>query len=443
MSTISILLGFIQFILICYILCKEVEKNSPVSFLWATLFVIFAFPHLVTVFTHDLPYSDLVISEASLFVILFCLLYIVFRNRKRCDFIYLYKEKLVIKSERIKGSIAETIAMVLFVSSMMYTLLSIVRTNGGVMNTSWWTVREVETGYLSIQTLAKHIIFTFSGLSLYYLLTNRRIKSTLVILLFVLLVVVTRNRVQIIPVLTFFITIYIIKISKIQLKHIVLAIICAILAVYILYAIRAIRWLGTLSDAIDRVSWDYINGTVMRLLSERDGELGLRQYFYFFIENNNQFEGFNRGYTLIRMLMVYIPSRFSLGFKPQSFDLVMGQAIGMVSGGSMHPTLFGDVFGNFYWLGVLGGGFWAAFANVVDRVISRQSSAFYKIMVFFLASYSYVVIGRGSVYNGFEVLAWGVLLLVITKPFFLKLKNIHFISGRIKISLGNRRNNEE
>ena len=129
------------------------------------------------------------------------------------------------------------------------------------------------------------------------------------------------------------------------------------------------------------------------------------------------------------MLLVYIPSQFSLGLKPQSFDLYMGQAIGMASGGSMHPTLFGDCFGNLYWFGILLGGVWAAIANGIDTLINRQKFDFYKIMIFFLGSYSFVVVGRGSVYNGFEVLAWGMLFLWILKCLTPQLVNIRFTFG--------------
>lgn len=187
--------------------------------------------------------------------------------------------------------------------------------------------------------------------------------------------------------------------------------------------------MGSLSNALENFSFEYINNEVLEFISSKDGELGLRQYFYYFISRNNNFEGFNRCYTYIRMLLVYIPSQFSFGIKPQSFDLYMGQAIGMGVGGSMHPTLFGDCFGNLYWFGILLGGLWAAIANGIDSLISKQKTIFFKIMIFFLASYSFVVIGRGSVYNGFEVFAWGVLLLFLLKFFMGQLVKIRFTFG--------------
>jgi len=185
--------------------------------------------------------------------------------------------------------------------------------------------------------------------------------------------------------------------------------------IYIVYGIRALRYLGTLENIIDGFSWSYLNDMIKTFIVSQNGELGLRQFFYFFISEDNKFEGFNQGYTYIRMLLVFLPSRWSFGIKPESFDLYMGNAVGMAAGGSMHPTLFGDCFGNLYWFGVLLGGFWAFFANRVDSLITSQKNKFFKIMIFFLAAYTFVVSGRGSVYNGFEKLAWGVVILFLFK----------------------------
>ena len=143
--------------------------------------------------------------------------------------------------------------------------------------------------------------------------------------------------------------------------------------------------------------------------------------FYFFIDNNNQVEVFNKGSTYLRMLLVFVPSRLTFGIKPESFDLIMGQAIGMAEGGSTHPTLFGDCFGNFSWFGAAMGIFWALFCNAVDYIIERRPDDFFKIMIYFMAAYAYVVMGRGSVYNGFQALAWGVLILLLFEIFLYDL----------------------
>lgn len=426
----NILFGVAQFILIGYILLIEVKRKSPVVFLWATLFVMFAFPHLLTTFINDINYTPSVILQASIFVCLFCGLYLICRSRKPFTYIELYDKKgFEIERTGVENTLFESICLILFLLSIVGYIVYIVRAQGGLFNTSWGSGRMVETSYVSFAGLALRLIFTFSGLSLFYFLTSRRIKSAIILLLILALVTITRNRVQILPVLIFFVSLYLIKIRDIRIKHIIVGIGMAIAVIYLVYAIRAFRYLGSLKYAISNFSWNYINSMVGQFINSRDGELGLRQYFYYFIEHNNNFEGFNRCYTYIRMLLVYLPSQWSLGLKPQSFDLYMGQAIGMATGGSMHPTLFGDCFGNMWWFGILLGGFWAFLANGVDRIIDQQKENFFKIMLFFLASYSFVVIGRGSVYNGFEVFAWGGLILAIIRILTPKITKVRFTFG--------------
>lgn len=435
MYVISFLFGCIQFFLISFILVQELKKRTPTVFMWATLFVMFAFPHLLTCFLEDMNYPTSIYLAASIFVCGFCLVYLLFRSKKITTFVTLIdNKKLEIEPTGIEGTLFEYICFGIFLLSIVGYMLFIIHSEGGLLKTSWAGAREIESGYVSLSGLATRLIFMLSGLSLFYFLTKRRIKSLIVLLLFICLILVTRNRVQVLPVLIFFVSLYLLKIKTIKIRHIFIGLLLAVLAIYIIYAIRAFRYLGTLSNATANFSWVYINTTIRGFLNDQNGELGLRQYFYYFIKNNNRFEGFNRGYTYIRMLLVYIPRQWSFGIKPESFDLYMGKSIGMIEGGTTHPTLFGDCFGNMSWFGILLGGFWAVLSNGIDILISRQKDNFYKIMLFFLAAYSYVVIGRGSVYNGFEEFAWGILFLFILKLGSPQLTRVRFSLNKNKRS---------
>lgn len=421
MYIVNILFGIVQLILIGYILYDEVVKKSPAVFMWATLFLMFALPHTITVFILDKEYSIDVVTKASAFVVAFCLLYIAFRRKRKVDYVNLAYNKLSLESTTVKGSFFEILCVALLIASIAIYMAEFIISQGGLLNTSWQNARAVGESYVSLSGLAVRIILTFSGLTLYFFLTRRKFMSLFIVALLVLMVLLTRNRVQVIPVLVLPIAIALLKIKEVKPKHIILAGFMAVAVIYIVYGIRAFRWLGTLQHALDVFTWDYMNRTILGFLKDQDGELGLRRIFYFFIDNNNQFEGFNKGSTYLRMLLVFLPSKLAFGLKPESFDLTMGQAIGMIEGGSTHPTLFGDCFGNFNWFGVLLGIFWAQLCNLVDYIIERRPDDFFKIMVYFLAAYAYVVIGRGSVYNGFQALAWGVLILLLIEFFFYDL----------------------
>ena len=57
----------------------ELRKKSAAVFLWATLFIMFGIMHLLTSITGDLEYENNILNESSIFVILFCILYLITR----------------------------------------------------------------------------------------------------------------------------------------------------------------------------------------------------------------------------------------------------------------------------------------------------------------------------------------------------------------------------
>ena len=69
---------------------------------------------------------------------------------------------------------------------------------------------------------------------------------------------------------------------------------------------------------------------------------------------------------------------------------------------SMHPTLYGDCFANLWWFGIILGHFWALLV---------------------LLGTAYVIVGRGSVYNGlFYAFAGTLVILIVDKVSGIKLK---------------------
>ncbi len=420
MYIVNIIFGIIQIILIGFILYDEVNKKSSAVFLWATLLLMFGLPHLVAAITLDKDYSVDVLIDASAFVTLFCLLYIVFRRKRPVDYVRLSDTDFTIVNTEVNCTEFEIFCVVIFVASIVLYMMDFAASQGGLMNTSWGNARTVSESYVNLSGLATRIIFAFSGIPLYLFMTKRRFPALIIAVLLILMVLLTRNRVQIIPVLAFPIALMLLKIKTVKPKHILMAGFMAVAVIYIVYGIRAFRWLGTLQHALDTFTFDYLNRQILEFLQNQDGELGLRRILYQFIDNDNQYDGFNQGATYFRMLLVFIPSKLTFGLKPESFDLTMGRAIGMAEGGSTHPTLFGDCFGNLGWYGILLGIFWAEFCNIVDYIIERQSDDFFKVMIYFLATYAYVVMGRGSVYNGFQVLAWGILILYVFRLFLSK-----------------------
>ena len=237
MYVVNIIFGIVQLILIGYILYAEVVKKSPAVFMWATLFLMFALPHTLAVFIPDEEYSIDVITKASAFVTVFCLLYIAFRRKDKMDYVKLQGERLELDGTKVKNSYFEIICIALLVASIAIYMAEFVISQGGLLKTSWATARTVTESYVSLSGLAVRIILTFSGFSLYYFLTRRKGMALFVVALLILMVLLTRNRVQVIPVLVLPIAIMLLKIKEVKPKHIIMAGFMAVAVIYIVYGI--------------------------------------------------------------------------------------------------------------------------------------------------------------------------------------------------------------
>ena len=173
MILVHYLLGIVQFAIIGYILYSEVEKKSPAMFLWATLLVMFGFPHMITVFTNDLEYSTNSVFCASVFVICFCLLYIVARTRKKTDFLVTDRNGFEIENDNIVNTAYEKVSYIVYLVSIIGVIVSTARSQGGLLNTIWSGAVQSNKSYINLSELAYQLLTTFSGLSLYFFLTKR------------------------------------------------------------------------------------------------------------------------------------------------------------------------------------------------------------------------------------------------------------------------------
>lgn len=417
------LLGVIQFILIAINCIYELKKKSSAVFLWAVLLIMFGIPHMFSTLMGTYGYSFSTMKEASIFVILFNIVYFFVRN--------ILKNKENIKEDKLKLLEYEqkeicNFMYVLFAIMAVTVFIRIVllsKQAGGFFNTSWETMRQTTGGYFSFAQIFTPIFFVSSSCILLAIkLKDRKIIifSTIIILVEVL---ISRNRIEILPIFVAIIYVYILKENKIGLKKIFILGCIGIISIYCIYALRVFRHSGSVRNFINTYSFKTFNLKVLNYLENDDGELGLRKYMYYFIENDNDFQNFGKGHTYLRMAFVLIPTKWSFGLKPDDFAISMGKAILPNSTGfSMHPTLFGDVYANFGFYGFLWGIFWAIFVNMIDKMIEKRNKIIYLPMVS-IFSISYIIEARGSVYNGFVWSVYGYLLLIFIYIVFKVVKN--------------------
>lgn len=405
--------GLLQLLLIILITKKEYDNKSPIVFMWATLLVMFGLPHFMTVVSKNSDYSESVLLEASIFVALFCLFYYI----TRMYFARLNNSILSPELYRISINSDKTLRF-LFIGLMFVVFFKfyvIIKTAGSLFSSSWATGREIASSgdYLSFSSVILSMYYPFSSVLLLALLNKRKKYVLWSSILIVLCVLVTRNRIEILPLLISSILYFIGKGNKLTLRKLINFSVIGVFSMYLIYALLIFRHYGTFNDFIGNFELNDFNSRIMEKVND-GGELNLRDVFYYFIEHENNFINFGKGHTYIRMLLVLVPTSFALGIKPPDFAISMGTAyMPFLEGFSTHPTLFGDAYANFGLFGCLLGVFWAFFAFFWDNFILKFRSPLVRVMVVLSLCSSYIIIARGSVYNAFAIFIFGLIIIYL------------------------------
>lgn len=418
-----VILGIIQFSLLLMIFSFEYKNRSPAMYLWGTLFLMFGVMHLFSSIFGDNQYTDITLMRASLFVIGFCLLYFGLRF----FLIISTKKKLQgaisidVLEKRIDKNYKKIFNIFIFIGVLK--LIPLVRYAGSILNTSWSVMRSysLEQTYVGVNGVIYYLFFSLGGVVALCWLKKDYFRVVIYFIFMIINVLLVRNRVEILPAICSFLFILSLKYKSITYKSVFFGSISVIFIIYFIYALRAFRWYGTLEQAINQFSFKDLNDLVLTFIKTGDGELGLRRVFYYFISHDNRFIDFGKGHTYLRMIFVYLPTRWSFGLKPGDFAQTMAHALGSSAGGSMHPTLFGDCYANLGYIGISLGCIWAIVVSAAEKLIIKFTNSF-KILSFILCCYSFIIIGRGAVYNGFVIMAWGFLILALVDFSINKLK---------------------
>jgi len=380
---------------------------------------MFSITHLLTCITGDPEYSSTTIDTASNFVILFSLFYLFGR------FIFTkgsYYQRDTLKNLSVDYSCnkllySELIVFIVFITVTIFKMVLHIVQVGSLSNISWIALRRVSESlsYINIGQLLKLLFFLSSGIGLLLLLKKRWLLFSIVIITLAANVIISRNRVEVLPALVIPISYFMIKTKKLDLVKMVFYLLLAMFSIYVVYALRAFRHFGSFEDFFQNGSISDLNKKVIHHLISGDGELGLRRAFYLFIQSKNNFNNFGLGHTYLRMLLVFLPTKWTLGIKPPDFALSMGAAIGLAQGGSMHPTLFGDVYANFGIYGIFFGLFWAGLVSIFELLLARLDKPLNKILLFTLSGVVFAIMARGAVYNGYFILSYGALALFLNQ----------------------------
>lgn len=395
----------------------EYKNNSLSLVLWSGLFIFFLMPHAVDIFVRSEGYSISTYNKASLFAILFNLIYLATR-------IILKKSIPIIGTDFIDSGIlkydSEAHATDLFLKflfcsliiSLCLLLYFIKGTFGSFLVFTWIDMFERRGGiayiiYSYLFTMCIPFCFLAYKYKRYYMFATA-------VVIVVALLLIFRVRSFIISITVPFLLAYIYNNKlKINFSRIVLVLSSVIFIIWLILGVHVLRIYGTIENIISESSFSEFNDYSYGLLFSKYGEFGLRNAFYFFIDNDNNFSNFGIGRGYIRLLMLPIPSFILPGIKPNDFAMDMAFAYDPIASAaginSMHPTLYGDCYANLGWIGIFLGAFWALITLFFDRLTRKINIQIIGISIYVAIVYAFVLIARGAIYNGIFIVFFTII----------------------------------
>ena len=163
-------LGIIQFFFILIVTCYEYRRKSPVVFMWATLLVMFGIMHVISYAFPEYKYAD-TLDEASLFVILFCVIYIMVRI-VLTSFI---KQKKVVQKDyhSTEDKMIALGKIVLFISVVIYAYC-VIGTSGSLLNVTKDNVYRTMAERFLLSSARMDMVILFVGFIAYVIFRAKK-----------------------------------------------------------------------------------------------------------------------------------------------------------------------------------------------------------------------------------------------------------------------------
>lgn len=383
--------------------------NKSLSILfWAVIFLLFTLPHLILY--NEGIYSDYLMNKVGFFAILFNIIYIITRiilnGRVKINFKGKVIENYALVKETRKNI---NIYYFIYVSSFLIIIFGIILRGYSIFNYTWLDGIGYRKSFL--EGAASLLITGFSGVGCIAYLRKDKLNFVLVLFAYFLYVLITRARYNIVPFIIPFLIYYI---YSGEIKKIFRSILLGIFILFSVFLLQQIRYTGNLLNLINNYSVSEIFNNTFSFILEGNGEFGLSRVFYYFVGNNNNFPKFGEGRTYLRLILLPIPSSI-LPFKPRDFAMDMWEAWTGISTtiGTMHPTIYGDVYANFGYFGILMGIFYAFLFKFCDIIINKTKIQSKKILYISIISTMYILLSRGAVYNSIANAFWCIILINI------------------------------
>jgi len=363
---------------------------------------------------HALLYNSGLVSQSTLnlagfFIVLFNLTYLFFKiglNKK----IHLnFYDSLIDSRKILRNNESTNWLMSIYIISFGMIIFGFISNGLSLLNFTWAESHLVNRSIY--ERFASFILISTSGLGAVFYLRKEKIKLVIVTFFFIVYIFLTRSRYNIIP---FAIPFLFIFLYSGNLKRVIKALFIGMGILFLVFFLQQVRYAGTIYDLFKNYSIKDIIDNTIQFMSDGKGEFGLSRVFYYFLENDNNFNNFEEAKTYIRLLFLPFPSSI-LPIKPRDFAMDMWEAWhgSKTYIGTMHPTLYGDVYANFGFKGFLFGGIYGLFSTINDWVLLKQKSEIVKILYISIIGTMYVLLARGAVYNSIANAFWSLIILNI------------------------------
>jgi hypothetical protein len=412
------LLFLVLFILVLsFILCIyiEIKYLSPTIIFWIALVGVFLLPHFIySILLFNINLKTII--KASIFVSAFNYLYfftkvlIVYSIRKK-RFNWIFTDLDNTKNEKINH-----ILIIFFLLGFVVWTIGLSIAGFNPFSAKWADTLKVGSFFSQLGNL---LIFTSSGTLLYNYLSKKFKILIFVIILYLACIILLRARILLIALLIPFIIIILYKNNRFNFKMKFLWLL--LVFTFSIFFLQAFRWSGGVKDfTIQKIP--SLVSTSFKNMTGKHGEFHLVTEFYTIIEGKNKAEHFGQGRTYWRLGLFWLPTPIipkPLKFiKPRDFAIDMYNFIYSKpynNSGTTHPTFYGDLFGNFGWIGIIMAIFWAFISELLDQIFSK--SQYKLIFLLGIISTFYVIIARGAIYNGSVNM---ITPLIIISLFFYK-----------------------
>lgn len=410
---VSISLLLINLLIIIF----EFSHKSIAILLWSVLLVLFTIPHFIIYYLGI--YSKSTLNEAGLFVCFFNLFYLMTRIILNYAFRTKYKEKIInyekITKEKKRNVNTYTILYLIVFSVLLIDLIS---KGYSIFTLTWTEARIYNKGF--IPKIIKYFLTAFGGVGFINFLRKERSKFIIVFFIYLFYVLITKSRFDIIPFIIPFLIYYLFSGNT---KKILKSIFLGFVTLFSIFLLQQIRYAGSIITLFNNHSVSEIVKNAFSYLINLKGEFELSRVFYYFVENDNNFKNFGEGRTYIRLILLLFPGSI-FHFKYRDFAMDMWEAWWRIPTyeGTMHPTLYGDVYANFGFIGVFMGIFYAVLVKFNDYLINNTKIESKRVFYISIIGTMYVVLARGAVYNSIANAFWSIILINIISNTIMRIK---------------------